>query len=392
MLDKAQQLKDEIIRLRRDIHQHPELSFQEVRTAKLVAETLDEIGVKSVKTQVGRTGVIAEIGEGDGPTIGIRADMDALPIQETLDVAWKSQTDGVMHACGHDAHTAILLGVAHMLQQDYMDNKSQWQGKVRLLFQPSEEKFDDQGISGATAMISDEALQGVDNTIALHVSSDRESGKLYFADGFALAAVDSFEAWVYGDGGHGASPHTGSDPLFMLSMILPHIYGVPSRKIGPLEQSVLSLGAIHAGEAMNVIPNTVEIRGTIRTYNDTVRARVHEELERSLKIAELMGGAYKLEITKGYPAMFNTEEVNNWMRGVTSEFAGEDAIVNGTFGMGAEDFSYMTQAAPGAMFMLGASNGGGAHHTANFDIDENVFPMGAAVLAETARRYVTREI
>jgi len=389
MLHKAEELKAEIVRLRRDIHQHPELSFQEERTAKLVADTLSEIGIKNVKTQVGRTGVTAEIGTGSGPTIGIRADMDALPIKEAVDVQWKSENDGVMHACGHDAHTAILLGVAHMLHQDYVDNMGKWNGTVRLLFQPSEEKFDDDGVSGATAMIQDKALEGIDKAIALHVSSDRESGKLYFADGQALAAVDSFEATIYGDGGHGASPQTGSDPLFILSNVLPHIYGIPSRRISPLENCIISLGSIHAGKAMNVIPGEVEITGTIRTFNDEVRATVHEELERSFKFADLMGGSYDLKIVKGYPAMHNAAEVNDVMRAITSEFAGDEAIVNGTFGMGAEDFAYMTQLAPGAMFMLGASNGGGAHHTSLFDIDEGVFPMGAAVLAETARRYVT---
>ncbi|MCB0036763.1 MAG: amidohydrolase [Anaerolineales bacterium] len=392
MLAKAEALKDEIIRLRRDIHAHPELSFQEFRTAQLVADTLAEIGYKEIKTEVGRTGVIAEIGTDDGPVIGIRADMDALPIPEAVDVPFKSTNAGVMHACGHDSHTAMLLGAAHLLYQDFAQNKDSWKGKIRLLFQPSEEAFDEQGISGATAMITDGALDGIDNVIALHIISNLEAGKVYFCDGHSMAAVDSFEAWVRGDGGHGAYPHEGSDPLFMLSSILPQIYGIPSRRISPLEQCVVSLGQISGGAAPNVIPGEVYIQGTIRSFKEEVREKIWAELEQAFKAAESMGGSYTLKIHKGYPAVWNNDEVNNWMRQVAADLAGEEAIVNQPFGMGAEDFAYMTQAAPGAMFMLGGSNGGGNHHTAVFDIEEDVFPLGSAMLAETARRYVTGQL
>ena len=393
MLTQAMALKDEIIRLRRDIHQHPELSFQEVRTAKLVADTLAEIGYADIRTQVGRTGVVAQIGTGDGPTIGIRADMDALPIIEAVDVPFKSTNDGVMHACGHDAHTAMLLGVAHLLHQSFVSEGERWHGTVRLLFQPSEEAFDAQGVSGATAMISDGALEGVDKVIALHVAADGEAGKLMFNDGYSLAAVDSFKAWVRGDGGHGAYPNKGSDPLFMLSTILPHIYGIPSRRIDPQDPCVISLGQISGGAAPNVIPREVFIQGTIRSFKDETRAQLWAELEQAFKHVEVMGGSYALEIIKGYPSLYNDSQVNDWMRGVAREMGGDDVIVNGRFGMGAEDFAYMAQAAPGAMFNLGAKvPGGGNHHTDYFDIDEDVFPMGAAVLAETARRFVTGEL
>ena len=242
MLDKATALKDEIIRLRRDIHAHPELSFQEFRTAQLVADTLGEIGIENVRTGVGRTGVVAQIGSSEGPTIGIRGDMDALPIQEAVDVPYASANPGVMHACGHDAHTAMLLGVAHLLQQSYAEEGEKWQGNVRLLFQPSEEAFDADGISGATAMLTDDAMVGVDKVIALHVASMEESGKMHFDDEYSLAAVDSFEVWIRATGSHGAYPHEGTDPFYMLSVILPAVYGIPSRRINPLEQCVISLG------------------------------------------------------------------------------------------------------------------------------------------------------
>jgi amidohydrolase len=389
MLEQALHLKDEIIRLRRDIHQHPELGFQEVRTARLVADTLTELEYE-VRTGVGRTGVVAEIGTGNGPTIAIRADMDALPIHEAVNSPYKSENAGVMHACGHDAHTAILLGVAHLLRQNYAEEGSHWRGNVRLLFQPSEESFDNQGVSGATAMLEDNALAGVDHVIALHVSSVGESGKLCFQDAFSLAAVDRFEVWVRGDGGHGAYPHKGSDPLFMLSTILPHLYGIPSRRIDPLEPCIISLGEIRGGAASNIIPSEVYLQGTIRSFNAEVREMLWLEVENSFKLAEVLGGSYDFHLYKGYPALYNDPEVNGWMRAVTRDLLGDEAVVDQPFGMGGEDFAYMTQAAPGAMFFLGAQvEGGGSHHTPTFAIDEEVLPLGAATLAETARRFVT---
>ena len=388
MLEKARKLSDELIRLRRLIHANPELSFQEYQTAALVADTLAEIGGYTIHTQVGKTGVMAELGD-SGPVIAIRADMDALPIIEANDVPYASKNPGVMHACGHDAHTAILLGVAHLLRQSYVEEK--WQGRVRLLFQPAEESVDENNISGATAMINDKALEGLDAVIALHVSSDKPSGHFMFQDGPSLAAVDSFDAWIYGDGAHGAYPHTGSDPIFMLAPILTAIYAIPSRRINPLYSSVVSVGQVTGGTTTNVIPNQVMLRGTMRSMLPAVREQLWHDLEAALRMSELMGGGYKLDIAKGYPAMINDPEANDWMRDVTRELLGDDAVVTSQFGMGAEDFAYMTQKAKGAMLMLGAATPDGRvrhHHTSTFDIDEGVLAPGAAVLAETARRFV----
>ena len=393
MLERARLLADELVRLRRQIHRHPELGFREFETSALVEETLAEIGGIDVKTGVGRTGVVGQLGNGEGPTIAIRADMDALPIKEQNQTDYCSQTNGVMHACGHDAHTAMLLGAAHLLRQSFLEGG--WQGNVRFLFQPSEEMFDEDGISGATAMIQDGALQDVDAVIALHVDSTAPAGTCQFDDGYSHAAVDSFEAWIYGSGGHGAYPHRGSDPLFMLGPILTALYAIPSRRINPLHPCVVSLGRIQGGSASNVIPSEVYLQGTIRSYKQEVRKQLWAEVERALALSEVLGGSYRFELQKGYPAAFNHAHVNDWMRDVVRELGGEDKVVEVDFGMGAEDFAYMMQLAPGAMFMLGAATGDDVwrgHHTPVFDIDESVLPLGAAILAETARRFVTGQL
>ncbi len=388
MYQQAQALADELIRLRRDIHQHPELGFEEVRTAALVANTLEELGL-TVQTGVGKTGVVGQLGTGDGPTIAIRADMDALPIHEKSDAAYRSQNDGVMHACGHDAHTAIALGAAHLLKESFAAGG--WQGTVRFLFQPSEEKFDAEGISGSTAMIADGALDGVDAVIALHVFAPVPAGVCLFHDGYSLANFDTFEGWIRGDGGHGAYPHTGSDPLFMLGPILNALYAIPSRRIDPQQPCVVSLGQISGGASANVIPNEVYVQGTLRSMQPKVREQLWAEVEQALKLSEGMGGSYAFKVHKGYPSLFNDATVNGWLRDATRDLAGPAALVEAPFGMGGEDFAYMAQQCKGAMFGLGAAMGDGItrnHHTEIFDIDESVLPLGAAILAETARRFV----
>jgi len=392
MLNKAKVLSDELVRLRRDIHTHPELAFQEHRTAALVAETLEEIGIKT-QTGVGRTGVVGQLGSGDGPTIAIRADMDALPIDERNDVTYRSTNDGVMHACGHDAHTAILLGAAQLLRESQM--KDAWRGNVRLLFQPAEEYPDENGISGAEAMIDDGALDGVDAVIALHVWSTMPSGICYFHDGPSMASVDSFKAWIKGQGGHGAYPHTTVDPLFLLAPVLTALYAIPSRQVSPLRESVVSLGQIHGGTTSNVIPGQVFLEGTIRAFDPEVRQRLQDEVRRAFRISETLGGSFDLELTCGYPALNNDSRVNDWLRDTARDLLGQDGVGSDEFGMGAEDFAYMAERAPGAMFMLGAAIPDDVerrHHADDFNIDESVLPVGAAVLAETARRFVTGQL
>lgn len=382
MLERARDMQDTLIAWRRDIHMHPELSFQELRTARLVADTLREMGIE-VETGVGKTGVVARIGEGR-PAIGIRADMDALPLQEMNDVTYKSLTPGVMHACGHDAHTAILLGVARLLNN--MPDRPA--GEIRLLFQPSEEDEDSDRKSGAVRMIEDGALEDLDAVIALHVNSGMPAGQIRVATGPNSASVDSFNATIIGEGCHGAYPHQGVDPIFILAQVINAINGIRARRINPVRPAVISIGAVHAGSANNVIPDEVQMNGTIRSYDDETREQLWKELEQAFSITRALGGDYKLEIIKSYPSQHNDAQVAQMIREIGVEMLGDDSLYPEEPGMGAEDFAYMTRKAPGAMFSLGAKfdEVNRPHHSPIFDLDESSFAIGAAILTESACR------
>jgi amidohydrolase len=382
MLDKAQQIRDKLVAWRREFHMHPELGFEEQRTARRVAETLAEMGLE-VQTGVGKTGVIGFLGEGR-PVIGIRGDMDALPIHEENDVPYASQTPGVMHACGHDGHTAMLLGVAELLSQ--MPDRPP--GQVRFLFQPSEERSDEENKSGGLRMVEEGALDEVDAVIALHVASEQPAGKVQIGGGYATAAEDSFFITLTGTGGHGAYPHQGIDPTFILAQVLNAIHGIRARRISPIKPAALSIGSIHAGAVTNVIPSRVEISGTVRTYDEETRARIKDELVRALEVARALGGDFELKVREGYPATYNDPAVADLIRQTAIEMLGEEGLLPAEPGMGAEDFSYMTQKAPGAMFSLGAKydDQDRPHHTPVFDISEDALPVGAAMLAEVTCR------
>ena len=389
MLTRAEAMSAELSRLRREIHMHPELGFQEVRTAALVADSLKEIGGIGIRTQVGVTGVVGDLGTGDGPTIAIRADMDALPVLENTGLGHASRDAGKMHACGHDAHTAILLGAAHLLKQEFATGKLK--GNVRFLFQPAEEVGGD-GVSGAPKMIADGAMDGVDHVIALHVASEIPLGQVGLTRGPVTAAADGFKGWIRGTGGHGAYPHGGTDPVMMMAAVVQAINGIVSRRIDPMKSAVISVGIVQTGTAFNIIPNEVYIGGTIRSFDPEVREQLYVELDRAFSVAKALGGDYTLEIIRGYPAGINDATGTQWMDDVASEYLGAANVDRVTAGMGGEDFAYMQQKAPGTMMMLGAAVGdmNRPHHTPVFDIDERSFPIGAAILAETVRRYLTR--
>ncbi len=379
--------RETLVAWRRDIHAHPELSFQETRTARLVADALAEMGIEA-QTGVGKTGVVGYLGEGR-PVIGIRADMDALPINEANDVPYRSQKEGVMHACGHDAHTAMLLGAARLLAE--MPDRPA--GQIRFLFQPSEEAADDENKSGAVRMIEDNALDGLDAVIALHVASDLTANQIEIAPGYVTAAEDSFHIVLKGTGGHGAYPHQGIDPTFILAQVINAIQGIRSRRVNPTKAATISLGYIHAGVATNVIPAEVKLGGTMRSYDDAVRQQMKDELEKALGVARALGGEYELRIVPGYPSTYNDPAVTETIRQSTLGMLGETGLAEPEAGMGAEDFSYMTRKAPGAMFMLGAKydDKNRPHHTPIFDISEDVLPTGAALLADVTRQLLIQK-
>jgi amidohydrolase len=382
ILERARALQEQMVAWRRTIHMHPELGFQEHRTGELVADALQTMGIP-VQTGVARTGVVGVLGEGR-PAVGIRADMDALPLQEVNDVPYASRTPGVMHACGHDTHVAMLIGAAQLLSQ--MDQRPA--GQIRLLFQPSEEQWDDEGNSGGSLMVEEGALADLDAVIALHIASDIPSGKVEIETGYASAAVDSFRATIVGTGCHGAYPHTGIDPIFILAQVINAVHGIRARRIDPMHLAVISIGSIRAGEASNVIPSEVKLTGTIRSFDADIRKKLHKELEDAFGLARALGGDYELTILQGYPAGYNHEAVADVIEEVAQEMLGAEGLYPPRGGMGAEDFSYMTQQAPGAMFGLGAQIGTEQrpHHSPSFDVDEAAFPVGAAMLAETACR------
>ncbi len=388
MLARAQAIKGQIVEWRRTIHRHPELGFEEHRTAELVARALSDMGVR-VRTGVGRTGVVGYLGRGDGPTIAIRADMDALPIQEENRVDYVSEVPGVMHACGHDAHVAMALAVAALLKPLDLP------GEVRLLFQPSEEKEDAEGVSGAPRMVADNALDGVDAVIAQHVDGALDAGTVKIGDGYVNAAVDSFSAHVVGHGGHGAYPQQTQDPIWMTSFVLNALYAIPSRRVPPLEPCVVSVGVVRGGTANNVIPEAVYLEGTLRSFDAQVREQLIKEVEAALAVVRSMAGDYRLEIRRGYAPTYNDPTVAGWLRQVACDLLGPENVGSEQKSMGAEDFGTMSQVVMGAMMRLGIRTPGGLSrhiHSATFDLDEDALPVGAAVLAEAACRFVRGEL
>jgi amidohydrolase len=384
VLEQAYALRETLVELRRRIHRHPELGFRETETARLVADTLAPLGLK-VETGIAKTGVVGHLGD-EGPTIAVRADMDALPIQEENDVLYASEVPGVMHACGHDAHTAMLLGAAMLL------SRRRPPGRVRFLFQPCEEGMGDEGKSGAMRMVDDGAMTGVDAVIALHVEPRTQTGQIKVEEGPMCAAADTFKATIVGNGCHGAFPHLGTDPVFVSAQVISAMQGIVARRLDPTTPAVVTVGAIHGGTASNIIPSEVRIAGTIRSLDEEVRRRTWAELRNTLALSRALGGDFQLEIKEGFPVMVNDPAMAGLIREVAVDLLGANNVLPGQPEMGAEDFSVLAAQAPGAMFFLGVrpedSERDRQLHSADFDVDENALPIGAAILAEVARRYL----
>jgi amidohydrolase len=379
MLKQAHAISEEIIEWRRDFHMHPELGFEVQRTAGIVAAELTKLGYR-VKTGVGKTGVVADIGEG-GKMVAIRADMDALPLQELNETEFRSQVDGKMHACGHDSHTAMALGAAQLLTKEKFD------GRIRFLFQPSEEAADEEGKSGAMRMVEDGAMDGVDFVIAQHIDPTHPVGTITISSGPCSGGVDSWFGVIEGKGGHGAYPHETVDPFFLLAHVIFALNGIVSRRLDPFAPAVVSIGSINGGFTENVIPQSLKLTGTLRYTDVAVQKQIHAEIRRAFEVTKALGGSYDLKFEIGSLPMINDEMVSAEIEKIAVKMIGRENVTELEKSLGAEDFGSFMEHAPGAMFMLGVEKKGhegySLHHP-KFDLDESALPIGTAMLVETA--------
>jgi len=381
-----------VIADRRHLHEHPELGFQEVRTAAFVAQRLESLGVEDIRTGINKTGVTGLIhgtGNGPGKVVLVRADMDALPILEENDVDYKSKTDGVMHACGHDAHTAILLGLARVLA----DRKDQFSGTVKLLFQPAEELPP----GGAKGMIEAGVLEDphVDAVFGLHMSQGDPVGTIMVGSGPSMAAADGFKVLIQGKGGHAAYPSESIDPVVVGAQIVVALQTLVSRETDPMKSAVVSTCVFNAGEAFNVIPDTAELRGTVRTFDPEVRDHMEKRIgEIARGIGEAMGTSVDVTYTRGYPATVNDVAMTELVMEAATQVVGAENVRKLEPKMGAEDFSYFLEQRPGSYFFVGSNNEQRGltwgHHHPRFDIDEESLGSGLATMATTVLTYLER--
>ena len=379
--DRAASILPALVDIRRHIHQNPELSFQEHETAALVEKELHALGLKTQR--LANTGVVAII-EGKNPSkkvVGLRADMDALPIVEVNDGrVYRSQKEGVMHACGHDVHTTSLLGAARILTE----LKDEFEGSIKLVFQPGEERLP----GGASLMIAEGVLQNpkVDVMIGQHVMPGIETGKTGFRPGLYMASTDEIYVKVTGKGGHGAMPHFNIDPVLISAHLIVALQQIVSRAANPAIPSVLSFGKVIAPGATNVIPNEVIIEGTFRTLDENWRAEAHQKMLTLAKgLVEGMGGTVDFDIKRGYPFLKNNEDLTERLQSEAKSFLGEQNVEPLGIWMAAEDFSYFTQEVPSCFYRLGTRNEEkkttfSVHHP-SFDVDEDALEQGCGLLA-----------
>jgi amidohydrolase len=382
-LAEAHTLAGELVSTRRDLHRHPELGFNESRTSSLVAARLEALGLE-VRRNVGITGVVAQLDNGPGLRVALRADMDALPIQEEGDHDYLSTVPGVMHACGHDAHMSSLLGAAKLLV--HARERGQLQGgKVRFLFQPSEERSDAEGRSGAMRMIDDGAMEGVDAVVGLHVGAHLPSGKLFVSEGPIMAGSEEIFVEVRGKSAHAARPHEGVDALLLAAQAVTLVQQAVSRRISPMEAGVVHFGQIHGGTAQNVLADRVTLDGTLRYFDEGVRERLTDAVRATFEGLEAHGARVTLRVGPGYLPVVNDREVTRTVRAALVELAGPGAVVPMEPMMGAEDFAFLAREAPGVFFWIGAAlPDPREHHHPRFDIDETVLPLAAASMATAA--------
>lgn len=374
---------DFLVQTRRYLHQHPEVSFQEKETAQFIARFYKEHGI-DVKTNVGGNGVVARIkGKKQGKTVALRADFDALPIQDEKDVPYRSKVPGVMHACGHDGHTATLLGVAKALHAF----RDQLSGEYVLIHQHAEEM--DPG--GAKSMIEDGCLDGVDVIFGTHLWSLDPLGQIGFRSGPIMAAPDRFKISIFGKGGHGAEPHLSKDAIVTASQLVVQLQQIISRRVNPLDSAVVSVGRFVADNAFNIIADQVELEGTVRTFKESVRDQVKHELERIVQGVCLANDCtYKLDYFEGYPAVVNHKEETEFLAELARNVPGVSQVTEIAPRMVGEDFAYYLQHVKGTFFFTGARPENGPaypHHHPKFDFNEKAMLIAAKTLISCAIRY-----
>ncbi|WP_343423472.1 amidohydrolase [Candidatus Amarolinea dominans] len=384
---QADAMLAQLIAWRRDFHQHPELGFQETRTSSIVAGHLNDLGIE-VQQGVGRTGVVGIVdGAGDGPTVLLRFDMDALPIQEISDAPYRSQHAGVMHACGHDGHTAIGLGVATLLSRQ----RQRLFGRVKLIFQPAEE-----GLGGAMAMIQDGVLQqpAPDYAFGLHLWNQLAFGQVAIQAGPLLAAADEFSLTIIGRGSHGAMPHEGIDAVVVAAQVVMALQTIVSRLVDPTETAVLTIGTIHGGQAFNVLAGDVTMTGTVRTFDANIRQQVWQGIETLVHgICQAYGATFALQQAGcAAPATVNDPRATATMRQAAQALADATQVTPIKPLMIAEDMSEFLQRVPGCFALLGAGPHPHPHHNAGFDFDERALPVGVALLCETAALVLSQPV
>lgn len=380
---RAEELREELVAIRRTIHAYPEYGFQEFKTARLISGTLEKLGAH-VREGVAKTGVIGELGHGK-PIVAIRADMDALPIAEDTGLPFASIVPNMMHACGHDAHVTCALGAAMLLAKDFSEDSSA--GTVRFLFQPSEEQRDEDGHSGAIRLIEEGALDGVTAVIALHTRG-LPVGSVGVTSGPAMAANDTIKITIQGRAAHGAHPEEGLDAIAISAQVINAIQQIVSRRVSAVSPAVVSITTIHGGVKENIIADRVELGGTIRTSGGVARQHVIDELERTLNVGRALGATCELRVIEGYAATHNDSEVTKVIRAEAINLLGPSRVIEMPFDPWAEDFGYMTARVPGAMFWLGVTSErvpNPVWHSAKFDLDEDALEIGAMVLAASAK-------
>lgn len=381
--DELEELFPMMIEFRRDLHQHPELSFEEERTPKRIAIYLRDLGLE-VRTGIGGRGVVGLLrGEKKGKTVALRADFDALPIQDEKEVSYKSLVSGAMHACGHDGHTATLLGVATVLSK----HCDELEGNVVFIHQFAEEIVP----GGAKPMIEDGCLDGVDVIFGNHLQSMLPSGEVYYREGHIQAASDKFNIKVIGKGGHGGVPHETVDPIVTASQLVLNLQQIVSRRVNPVKAAVLSIGSFKSGDSFNVIPSTVEISGTVRSYDPEIRSMIEEKMEQIVvSTCQANDATCEFNYERGYDPVWNHPKETQYIRKIAEEVVGQEKVKETPPVMPSEDFAYYLQKVPGTFFHTGAmpsdANQVFPHHHARFDFDEKAMLVAAKVFVSAVVR------